>query len=98
MRYPALPIVLLPALVACTRTETYGFIAVLGNDTTSVERVTRTDHRIVGDAIGRSPAVTRRHWQAELGPNGAITSWTMDTDIPNAPPDHQHLHHTATFT
>ena len=53
---------LLLVLGACTRSETYGFVAVLGNDTTSVERVTRTGHRIIGDAIGRSPTVTRRHW------------------------------------
>ena len=85
-------------LGACTRPETYGFVAVLGNDTTSVERVTRTGDRIVGDAIGRSPTVTRRHWEAELGPHGVITHWSMDTDIPNAPSDQQHLHHTATFT
>ena len=61
---------LLLVLGACTRSETYGFVAVLGNDTTSVERVTRTGHRIIGEAIGRSPTVTRRHWEAELGPNG----------------------------
>jgi hypothetical protein len=72
-------------------------VAVLGNDTTSVERVTRSGHRIIGDAIGRSPTVTRRHWEAELGPNGVITHWSMDTDIPNGPPDGRHLHHTATF-
>jgi hypothetical protein len=85
-------------LAACARTETYGFVAVLGNDTTSVERVTRTGHRIVGDAIGRSPAVTRRHWEAKLGPNGVIQSWSMDTYIPNAPPDDQRIHHTAAFS
>ena len=89
---------LLLVLGACTRSETYGFVAVLGNDTTSVESVTRKGHRITGDAIGRSPEVTRRHWEAELGPNGVITHWSMDTDIPNAPADGQHLHHTATFT
>jgi len=83
---------------ACTQSQTYGFVAVLGNDTTSVERVTRSSHRIVGDAIGRSPEVTRRHWEAELDKNGVITQWSMDTDIPNAPPDARHLHHTAAFT
>lgn len=93
-----LRLVLLLVLGACARPETYGFVAVLGNDTTSVERVTRTGHRIVGDAIGRSPEVTRRHWEAELAPNGAITHWSMETDVPNAPPDQQHLSHTATFT
>ena len=83
---------------ACAQTETYGFVAVLGNDTTSIERVTRTAHHITGDAVGRSPMVTRRHWEADRGPNGAITSWRMDTEIPNAPADRQQLHHTATFT
>ena len=85
-------------LASCARTETYGFVAVLGNDTTSVERVTRGGNRIVGDAIGRSPTVTRRHWEAELAPNGAIKSWSMDTYIPNAPPADQRIHHTAVFS
>ena len=85
-------------LVSCARTETYGFVAVLGNDTTSVERVTRSGNRIVGDAIGRSPTVTRRHWEAELAPNGVIKSWSMDTYIPNAPPADQRIHHTAVFS
>ena len=89
---------LILGLASCARSQTYGFIAVLGNDTTSVERVTRTGNHIVSDAIGRSPAVTRRHWEAELGPTGAISSWSMDTYIPNAPADAQHIHHTATFT
>lgn len=83
---------------SCGRTETYGLVAVLGNDTTSVERMTRTGKRIVGDAIGRSPTVTRRHWEAELAPNGVIKSWTMDTYIPNAPPADQRIHHSAAFT
>src|SRR5690242_20728832 len=83
---------------SCARTETYGLVAVLGNDTTSVERITRTGSRIVGDAIGRSPTVTRRHWEAELAPNGVITSWSMDTYIPNASPADQRIHHTAAFS
>jgi hypothetical protein len=99
MSMPSVPalLALLLVLGACTGPETYGFVAVLGNDTTSVERVTRSGHRITGDAIGRSPEVTRRHWEAELGANGVITHWSMDTDIPNGPPDGRHLHHTATF-
>jgi hypothetical protein len=89
---------LMLGLAPCARTQTYGFVAVLGNDTTSVERVTRKGNHIVGDAIGRSPAVTRRHWEAKLGSNGVITSWSMDTYIPNAPPAAQHIHHAAIFT
>ena len=32
---------LLMFLGSCARAQTYGFVAVLGNDTTSLERVTR---------------------------------------------------------
>lgn len=90
----------LAALCGCSSTkgETYGFVATLGNDTTSVERITRTANRIVGDAVGRSPEVTRRHWEAELASDGSISRWSMDTYIPNAPTaEGQHLHHTAEF-
>lgn len=92
---------LLLTLVACTapqREERYGFVAVLGNDTTSVEQVTRTPSRITVDAIGRSPRVTRRHWEAKLGPDGTVQTWSMDTYIPNAARSDQRLHHTADFT
>lgn len=91
--------VLLLIIGACTppKSETYGFVAVLGDDTTSVERVTRTGHHIVSDAVGRSPMVTRRHWEADLRRDGTMTNWSMDTYIPNAPAARQHLHHTATF-
>lgn len=89
---------LMLGLASCSRSQTYGYVAVLGDDTTSVERVTRTRNRIIGDAIGRSPTVTRRHWEANLGPDGVITNWSMDTWIPNALPAAQHIHHTASFT
>ncbi|MEO8453496.1 MAG: hypothetical protein ABI647_27175, partial [Gemmatimonadota bacterium] len=90
---------LLLLLAACTpsKGQTYGFVAVLGNDTTSVERVTRTGDHIVSDAVGRSPTVTRRHWEADLRPDGSIKTWSMDTYIPNAPVSNQRLHHTAAF-
>ena len=78
--------------------ETYGFVATLGNDTTSVERVTRTGDRVVSDAVGRSPVVVRRHWEATLAPDGSVRHWTMDTYVPNAVPGAMHLHHTADFT
>lgn len=85
---------------ACNRppTESYGFIATLGNDTTSVERITRTGNRIVSDAVSRSPNVVRRHWEVTLGPDSTIQSWQMDTSIPNGPPDANALHHGLVFT
>jgi hypothetical protein len=92
-------LLLLLGLAGCGEAaESYGFIATLGHDTTSVEWVTRTGDRIVGDAVGRSPVVVRRHWEAELASDGTIHRWTMDTSIPNAPPESSELHHAAIIT
>lgn len=77
--------------------QTYGFIATLGDDTTSIERVTRTGDRIVSDAVGRSPVVVRRKWEAELAPDGRVRRWSMHTHIPNGPPGATDIHHTADF-
>jgi hypothetical protein len=99
MRYHLLTAaVLLASPIACARSQTHGFVAVLGNDTTSIERVTRSGNRITGDAVGRSPAVVRRRWEAELAPDGSIASWSMETLIPNAPAASQRIRHTANFT
>ena len=76
--------------------ETYGFIATLGNDTTSVERITRSGNRITSDAVGRSPVVVRRRWEATLARDGSIRDWKMDTHIPNGQ-DVKDLHHEAVF-
>ncbi len=73
--------------------ETWGFIATLGSDTTSVERVTRQGNRITGDAVGRSPLVVRRRWEMTLAPDGSVERWVMDTHIPNAPAGERDLHH-----
>ena len=92
--------VVLPALaVLCTAScarenaETWGYVATLGNDTTSIERLTRTGDRIVSDAVGRSPLVVRRRWEATLAPDGSVRSWFMDTHIANAAAGTAELHH-----
>jgi hypothetical protein len=92
--------VLLPLLAAlgtasCERgsTETWGFVATLGNDTTSVERITRQGDHIVSEAVGRSPLVVRRRWEATLAPDGSVRRWSMDTHIANAPAGESDLHH-----
>src|SRR5688572_15739872 len=73
--------------------ETWGFVATLGDDTTSVERITRRGDRLTGDQVGRSPAVVRRRWEATLAPDGTVRSWKLDTHIPNAPAGERELHH-----
>ena len=88
------------AAVACRREppETWGFVAVLGNDTTSVERITRQGDRITGDAIGRSPVVVRRRWEATVAPDGSVRNWRMDSHVPNAPAGETDLHHELDLT
>lgn len=90
-----LPLTLLLVTAGCAQEEpeSWGFVATLGDDTTSVERLTRTGDRIVSDAIQTAPMVARRHWEATLNPDGSLQRWTMDTFIPNAPPGETELHH-----
>jgi hypothetical protein len=91
---PILPILsILLALPACQPEQTWGYVATLGNDTTSVERVTQRGNHIVGDAVGRSPTVVRRHWEMTQAPDGGVRRWIMDTRIPNAPKGERDLHH-----
>lgn len=73
--------------------ETYGFVATLGDDTTSIERITRVGDRIESDAIGRSPVLVRRRWEARLAPDGSVWSWSMHTHVPNAPAGTADLYH-----
>ena len=80
---------------ACAReeTETWGFVATLGDDTTSIERITRRGDRVTGLAVGRSPRVVLRRWQATLAPDGTVRTWSMDTRLANAPAGESELHH-----
>jgi hypothetical protein len=98
---PGAAALLLAALAsACgsAHDETWGFVATLGNDTTSVERVTRTGDRLVGEAVGRSPVVVHRRWEATFGADGSLQRWTMDSHIPNAPTGQTDLHHELIYT
>ena len=86
-------LVLLHAGCAERDVETWGFVATLGADTTSVERITREGDRITGIAVGRSPLVVLRRWQATVAPDGSYSDWSMDTRIANAEPAQTDLHH-----
>ena len=101
MSFPsvAAALCLVAILAACGQqsAETYGFVATLGTDTTSIEQVTRTGNRIVSDAVGRSPTVVRRRWEATLAPDGSVRHWTMHTHIPNAGDGGTDLYHEAVF-
>ena len=69
---------LLFLLLACgagTPAERYGFVTVLGNDTVSVERVSRSPTRLVTDGVDRWPFVRRRHTEFDLAPDGRLATW-----------------------
>ncbi len=77
---------LLLALAACTASapgEQYGFLALLGNDTVSVERITRTPRRLVSDEVDRFPYVRQRHTEIDLTADGRLTRMVMDIRTPS---------------
>lgn len=70
---------------ACTRepADRYGFVATLGRDTVSVERIARSDDRLVTDGVDRFPYVRRRHTEYDLHPDGTIRRMVMDVRTPS---------------
>jgi hypothetical protein len=76
-------VLLLLACKAATPPERYGFVAVLGNDTVSAERVSRSPTRLVTDEVDRWPFVRRRHTEFELAADGRIRRMVMDVRTPN---------------
>ena len=83
----------LPALLlaACARdepdepAERYGFVARLGNDTVSVESVTRRGNTLVSDAVDRFPRVRQRHTEIRLREDGGIEHLEMTVRTPSEP-------------
>jgi hypothetical protein len=89
------------AAVACRPAEPeqrYGFIARLGNDTVSVESVTRRGNSVVVDGVDRFPRVRRRHTEIELGPGSTIRHLVMDIHTPSEPANQRERHVTADVT
>jgi hypothetical protein len=73
-------------LAACSPSgpaEHYGFVARLGNDTVSVERVTRRGNSVTSDEVDRFPRVRQRHTEIELAPSGGIRRLVMDIVTPS---------------
>jgi hypothetical protein len=89
------------ALGACgpsTPPEHYGFLALLGRDTVSLEGVTRTGNVLVGDEVDRFPRVRRRHTRIVLGADGSIRHLEMDIRTPSEPPRQRERHVVADVT
>jgi hypothetical protein len=89
------------ALAACRPsepTETYGFVARLGRDTVSVERVTRRGNTLTSDAVDRFPRVRQRHTEIELRPDGGIQRLAMDITTPSEPEEQRERRVTVEVT
>jgi hypothetical protein len=84
MRPILLPLLFLGFSTAAAQ-ERYGFVATLGNDTVSVERVERSPTRLVTDGVDRWPFVRKRHTEFDLNPDGTIRRMVMDIRTPNGP-------------
>ena len=65
--------------------ERYGFLALLGRDTLSVESITRYQGRIVSDEVDRFPEVRRRHTELTLASDGSLRHMDMHVLTPSAP-------------
>src|ERR1700732_586997 len=81
-RSPLLPLLFL-ACSSTTPPERYGFVATLGNDTVSVERIERSSTRLVTDGVDRWPFVRGRHTEFDLAADGTIRHMVMDVRTPN---------------
>jgi DUF2911 family protein len=67
----------------------YGFLALLGRDTVSIESVTRTGSELVSDEVDRFPRVRRRHTRITLAPDGSIRRLEMEIRTPSEPATEQ---------
>ena len=81
-RSPALLLLFL-ACSSAPPPERYGFVATLGNDTVSVERIERSPTRLVANGVDRWPFVRRRHTEFDLNRDGTIRRMVMDVRTPN---------------
>jgi hypothetical protein len=97
-RMNRLPILVFLALSACRTAqpaEQYGYLALLGNDTVSIERDTRRGNEIVSDEVDRFPRVRRRHTTITLAADGTIRHLEMDITTPSEPSNERERHVTV---
>lgn len=85
MKRSPLLVLLFLACNAPAPPERYGFVTLLGNDTVSAERVSRSPTRLVTDGVDRWPYVRRRHTAFDLAGDGTIRRMVMDVRTPNGP-------------
>jgi len=64
--------------------DQYGYVARLGRDTISVERIWRSADKLTSDQVERFPEVVLRHTEILLAADKSIRRLEMETRIPNA--------------
>src|ERR1700761_1282722 len=79
--------VVLLLLLSChpAPVKTYGFIAMLGNDTVSIENISRQGNTLTSDEADRFPRVRIRHTVVDLNDDGSIRHLVMDIHTPSEP-------------
>ncbi len=90
-----LPILVFLALTGCRPAqpnEQYGYLALLGNDTVSIEHVTRRGNEIVSDEVDRFPRVRERHTTMHLADDGTIVHLDMEITTPSEPTNERSRH------
>src|SRR4051812_38062667 len=78
--------------------ERYGFLARLGQDTISLESVSRSGNTLTSDAVDRFPSVRQRHTEISLAPDGGIRHLVMDITTPSEPENQRARHVVADVT
>ena len=75
------------ALASChpAPAKRYGFLATLGNDTVSIENVSRQANTLTSDEVDRFPRVEIRHTVVDLNDDGSIRHLVMDIHTPSQP-------------
>lgn len=63
----------------------YGFLTMLGNDTISVESVSRSGNTLTIDGVDRFPRVEVRHAKVDLNDDGSIKHLVMQIHTPSEP-------------
>jgi hypothetical protein len=81
---PGLALVLMLSAPMAFADDSGQFVVRLGQDTTSIERYTRTANRLEVDQVGRAPRLLQRHFTYDYDKNGALTHLTMVVTPPNA--------------
>ena len=74
-------------LLACNTApaKRYGFLTMLGNDTISIENITRQGNTLTSDEVDRFPSVRIRHTVVDLNDDGSIRHLVMEIHTPSEP-------------